>query len=291
MKVVATSGNILETIGALYDSLTKTEKRIAKTIMASPELFRGASLSECAQQLDVGDATFIRFCRTLGFSGFSDFKLALSVELATRDQKPNAILDNDITSEDDCQNVALKLENMVQRVLSETINLLDYDQLEQIVKKMRHAKRVFFFGAGSSGVMAEEAKYKFMRIGLNVDASANNHVMFMQASLMNKDDVVIGISHSGYSKETVEALRIAQSSGATTIALTHNLRSPITDVANYVLANGHRQGQLQGDSMGTKIAQLFVLDVVYSLIVQAQEEKAATMKQKTVNVLLEQRSK
>lgn len=94
-----------------------------------------------------------------------------------------------------------------------------------------------------------------MRIGLQVDAISNNHFMYMQASLMNSHDVVIGISHSGYSKETTHALQIAKNK-ATTIALTHNLRSPITEVADYVLINGHKQGQLQGDSIGTKIAQL-----------------------------------
>ncbi|TID28685.1 N-acetylmannosamine kinase, partial [Avibacterium paragallinarum] len=66
---------------------------------------------------------------------------------------------------------------------------------------------------------------------------------------------------------------------------------PITQVADYVLINGHRQGQLQGDSIGTKIAQLFVLDLIYALIVQAEEENATEVKQKTVNVILEQRIK
>ncbi|EJS86680.1 putative transcriptional regulator, partial [Pasteurella multocida subsp. multocida str. Anand1_cattle] len=67
---------------------------------------------------------------------------------------------------------------------------------------------------------------------------------------------------------------------ATTIAITHNLRSPITHAADYVLINGNRQGQLQGDSMGTKIAQLFVLDLIYTLIVQATEDTATKTKQK-----------
>lgn len=82
--MAATSGNILDTIGALYDSLTKTEKRIATTVLSSPELLGQNSLAEIAQQFDVGEATFIRFCRTLGFKGFTDFKLQLSIELATK---------------------------------------------------------------------------------------------------------------------------------------------------------------------------------------------------------------
>lgn len=289
--MVATSGNILDTIGALYDSLTKTEKRIATTILSSPELLSQNSLAEIAQQFDVGEATFIRFCRTLGFKGFTDFKLQLSIELATRDKQPNSLLETDISKFDGTSQIAEKLQNAIHNVISETINLLDFEQLEKVVELIRTSKRIFLFGVGSSGLTAEDAKNKLMRIGLQVDATSNNHFMYMQAALMKPGDIVIGISHSGYSKETIQALSIAKKNGAVTIALTHNLRSPITMVSDYVLTNGNRQGQLQGDSIGTKIAQLFVLDLIYTLIVQAEEESAVQTKQKTVNVILEQRIK
>jgi transcriptional regulator, RpiR family len=285
------NGKILDTIDSLYDSLTKTEKKIAKTILSNPQLLNQASLSAIAVDLDVGEATFIRFCRTLGFKGFTDFKMDLAIELATQDKSETTLLDTDVTVEDSAQNIALKLQAVINNVITETMNLLDFKELEKVVKAFRQAKRIFLFGVGSSGITAEDAKNKFMRIGLQMDAATNNHFMYMQASLMQKGDVVMGISHSGYSQETTHALGIAHKAGATTIALTHNLRSPITRVADLVLINGHRQGQMQGDSIGTKIAQLFVLDLIYALIVQAEEEKATKTKQKTLNVILEQRIK
>ena len=285
------NGKILDTIDSLYDSLTKTEKKIAKTILSNPQLLNQASLSAIAVDLDVGEATFIRFCRTLGFKGFTDFKMDLAIELATQDKSETTLLDTDVTVEDSAQNIALKLQAVINNVITETMNLLDFKELEKVVKAFRQAKRIFLFGVGSSGITAEDAKNKFMRIGLQMDAATNNHFMYMQASLMQKGDVVMGISHSGYSQETTHALGIAHKAGATTIALTHNLRSPITRVADLVLINGHRQGQMQGDSIGTKIALLFVLDLFFALIVQAEEEKATKTKQKTLNVILEQRIK
>ncbi|TCJ97999.1 RpiR family transcriptional regulator [Volucribacter psittacicida] len=288
---MSTNGKILDTIGALHNSLTKTEKRIAETILLSPQLLNQCSLSEIAQQLDVGEATFIRFCRTLGFKGFTDFKLELAIELATKDKQEHSLLETEISAEDTAENIAIKLQTTMKKVIDETINLLDFKELEKVVYILRKANRIFLFGVGSSGITAEDAKNKFMRIGLQVDAVTNNHFMYMQAALMKKGDVVLGISHSGASKETTQALKIAQKNGALTVAITHNLRSPITQVADYVLINGNRQGQLQGDSIGTKIAQLFVLDLIYTLIVQAEEETATKTKQKTVNVILEQRIK
>lgn len=284
-------GKILDTIGALQNSLTKTEKKIASAILAQPHLLSQCSLSEVANQLDVGEATFIRFCRTLGFKGYTDFKLDLAIELATQEREGSALLDTDVSEKDSAQEIAIKLQTTLGNVISETINLLDFNELEKAVQAMRQAKQIFLFGVGSSGVTAEEAKHKLMRVGLRTDAVTNNHFMYMQAALLDEEDVVVGISHSGYSEETTKALKIAQENGATTIALTHNLRSPITEVADYVLINGNRQGQMQGDSIGTKMAQLFVLDLIYALIVQAEPEKSVQKKQKTVNVILDQRIK
>ena len=288
---MSSRGKILDTIGALQNSLTKTEKKIANAILCQPDLLSQCSLSEVASHLDVGEATFIRFCRTLGFKGYTDFKLDLAIELATQEKESSALLDTDVLETDTSKEIASKLQAMLNNVITETTNLLNYSELETVVAEIRKAKRIFLFGVGSSGITAEDAKHKLMRIGFQTDAVTNNHFMYMQAALLKKGDVVIGLSHSGRSEETTKALRIARENKATTVAITHNLRSPITEVADYVLINGNRQGQMQGDSIGTKIAQLFVLDLIYALLVRAEPNKAIQQKQKTLNVLLEQRIK
>ena len=288
---MAKSGNVLNTISSLYHSLTKSEKKIADTILRSPDLVSQCPLSEIAKHLEVGEATLVRFCRTIGFKGFSDFQLELSIELATKDNNDETVLETEIMPSDDSLTIAQKLQAAVSNVMEETVNLLDLKQLEQVVKAIKKARRIFLFGVGSSGVTAEDAKNKLMRIGFQVDATGNNHFMYMQAALLTPSDVAIGLSHSGYSAETAHTLKIAKQNGATTVALTHSLRSPVTEYADYVLVNGNKQGKLQGDSIGTKIAQLFVLDLIYALLVQGEEEFAAQTKQKTLNVILEQRIK
>lgn len=286
------SGNVLNSISSLYQSLTKTEKKIADVITQSPNVVTQYSLAQLAERLDVGEATLVRFCRTLGFKGFSDFKLAFSIDLAkTQEGRDDTVLETQILPSDDSQTIAYKLQSAINAVMDETINLLDFHQLEVVVEAIRSANKVFLFGVGSSGVTAEEAKNKLMRIGMQVDASGNNHFMYMQVALLRKNDVAIGISHSGYSQETAHALKIAKENGATTVALTHSMRSPLTEHADFVLVNGNKQGKLQGDSIGTKTAQLFVLDLIYALLVQAEQDKAIKTKEKTLNVILEQRIK
>ena len=286
---MSTQGKILDKIGALHSSLTKTEKKIATAILARPDLLSQCSFSEVATQLDVGEATFIRFCRTLGFKGYTDFKLDLAIELATQDRANRVLLDTDVSERDTPKEIAVKLQASLNNVITETLNLLDFEELKKVTQALRMAKRIILFGVGSSGLTAEDFKFKLMRIGYPIDAVTNNHFMYMQASLMKEGDVAIGISHTGYSEETYKSLKLAKENGAITIALTHNMRSPITNVSDYVLVNGNRQGHIQGDSLGTRMTQLFVLDLIYMLIVQANPGSALEFKQKTMQVLQDHR--
>lgn len=278
-------GKILDALGAMQNSLTRSAQRIAEYILAEPAKVTQLSLAELSALTQAGEATIIRFCRTMGYKGFQDFKMDLAIEVATHQTSRESLLDGDVQDGDNAQAIGGKLQSAINNVLTETLNLLSFESVEQVVKLLRPADRICLFGVGSSGITAEDAKSKLMRIGLRVDAATNNHFMYMQASLMRPGDVAIGISHSGTSPETVQALKLAKEAGATTVALTHNMGSRLTELADYVLINGNRQGQLQGDSIGTKIAQLFVLDLIYALVVKSDPAKAENIKRKTTQAV------
>lgn len=282
------AGNIIDTIGSLYNSLTPSSKRIADYVMSNATQVSKHSIAELSQIVNAGDATIIRFCRTLGFKGYQDFKMELAIEVSNLQGREKEIFDTDVTAEDNAEVIGHKLQSTIESVLSETMNLLNFQALELVSEALKDAKAIYFFGVGSSGLTAESAKHKFMRIGLNVDAFTNNHFMYIKSSLMQPGDFAVGLSHSGNSVETTKALRLAKENGATTIAITHNPRSDITKFSDYVLVNGNRQGQLQGDSIGTKISQLFVLDLIYTLLVKRDISGAKANKLKTTEALSNQ---
>ncbi|MUK31707.1 MurR/RpiR family transcriptional regulator [Aliivibrio fischeri] len=282
------AGNIIDTIGSLYNSLTPSSKRIADYVMSNATQVSKHSIAELSQIVNAGDATIIRFCRTLGFKGYQDFKMELAIEVSNLQGREKDIFDTDVTAEDNAEVIGHKLQSTIESVLAETMNLLNFQSLESVAEALKDAKAIYFFGVGSSGLTAESAKHKFMRIGLNVDAFTNNHFMYIKSSLMQPGDFAVGLSHSGNSVETTKALRLAKENGATTIAITHNPRSDITKYSDYVLVNGNRQGQLQGDSIGTKISQLFVLDLIYTLLVKRDISGAKANKLKTTEALSNQ---
>ena len=131
------------------------------------------------------------------------------LSLATKDGKDNTVLDSDITDSDNSLNIAHKLKSAINNVMDETINLLDFEQLEEAVKAIQQANRVFYLVWAHRVLQQRDAKNKLMRIGVQVDATGNNHFMYMQASLLTKKDVAIGLSHSGYSQETTHTMKIA----------------------------------------------------------------------------------
>ncbi|MEC6830232.1 MurR/RpiR family transcriptional regulator [Photobacterium toruni] len=278
-------GKILDTLGSLRDSLTPSARRIADYVLVQPQRVTELSIAELAQQANVGEASIIRFCRSLNFKGFQDLKMKLAIEVATPHDTEKHMLDTELTADDDAEHIGRKLQQTINNVLGETLNLLDFSKLEAVASALQQQRRIYFFGVGSSGITAEDAKNKLMRIGFDVDALTNNHFMYMKAALLNSHDVAIGISHSGTSKETIKALALAKECGAITVALTHNPLSPLAELSDYVLINGNRQGQLQGDSIGTKITQLFVLDMLYTLLVRDDPEHTHQQKYKTTQAL------
>ncbi|MCD9517905.1 MurR/RpiR family transcriptional regulator [Photobacterium phosphoreum] len=278
-------GKILDTLGSLRDSLTPSARRIADYVLAQPQRVTELSIAELSQQAKVGEASIIRFCRVLNFKGFQDLKMKLAIEVATPNDVEKHMLDTELTADDNAEHIGRKLQQTINNVLGETLNLLDFSELEAVARAFQQQKRIYFFGVGSSGITAEDAKNKLMRIGLDVDALTNNHFMYMKASLLSGEDIAIGISHSGTSKETIKALALAKACGAITVALTHNPLSPLAELSDHVLINGNRQGQLQGDSIGTKITQLFVLDMLYTLLVRDNPDHTRQQKYKTTQAL------
>lgn len=285
-RIKTNVGAIIATISSVYDSLSPAQKKIANFVLESPNEAIELSVSELSKATDSSDASIIRFCRYIGFEGLKDFKASLGIEIAKLNYD-DSILDTNIEPDDESRVVAMKLKSRLDNVISETINLLNFDELDKVAEAICHANTFVAVGIGSSGITAAQVKHKFMRIGMNVDAFFDGHNMSMKAALMGPGDVLLGISHSGTTSELIKSFKIAQENGVTTVAITHNPRSLLAKCADYVLINGNRQTQLQGDSIGTKIAQLFVVDLLYSVLVKTDMPDKMDKKSKTIKVVVQ----
>lgn len=272
---------------SVYNSLTKSEKKVADLVLKDPNKAVYNSISDFADESGVGDATVLRFCRKIGFKSYQAFKLSLVQELSNQNNEIVSTLNVELKEGDSLEEIVYKTLNINVSALNETLSLLDLKELEKAIDSIISAKRIHFYGVGVSGITAQDAVNKLTRIGLNAASFMDIHMQMMQASLLGPDDVAIGISFSGSTKDTIEVLNIAKEAKTKVISITHHARSPITKISDVVLLHGSKEGPLQGGALSTKMSQLMVVDVLYNAIFIKMREKAVKNKKITSRAILE----
>lgn len=276
--------NVLPLVNANYTAFTKSEKIVADMILKDPNYAIYTSITDLAEYCGVGETTVLRFCRKLGFNGYQSFKMTLALSIQSEDDMKGQ-LSSEITKDDSLMDLCRKILMTNIEAINETFELLNGEVLERAVDYMVKAKRIVFFGAGSSGITAQEAKNKFMRITPYVDVSYDSHTQSMIASLMNEEEVAVAFSYSGSTKDTIDVLKIAKNAGAKTICITRYAKSPITQFSDVVLLSGAKEGPLQGGALSTKMAQLFLMDILYAEYFRRNSGKSKINKDKTAEAI------
>jgi DNA-binding MurR/RpiR family transcriptional regulator len=211
----------------------------------------------------------IRFCRKLGFRGFHEFKLSVAQDLVNRPSVSNV----EIEDADDPMTIARKVTMKHELLLKNTLDLMDAESLKQAVGKMLAANKIFVCGVGSSGITALDLHYRLMRIGMNVEAHRDSHIIAMSASLLGKGDLVFAISTSGSTRDLVDPVQQAKQNGADVVCLTSHLRSPIAAHADTVLLTPTRELPMEGGALSTKFTQIHLLNILCTIL--AQEKSTA----------------
>lgn len=266
-------------IKSCYPSLSKAEKKVADYILQEKGKIIYQTLLEISKNINVGEATIIRFVRRVGFSGFQDLKLEIAKE--TNTDKENSIIGGENNSENYIEENA---ERIVQTITNTKATLIK-DNLNSAIKIISGAKRIFFYGIGSSGFTANEAQIRFMRLGVIGTSVIDPHFQSMYSSIINDEDVIIVFSISGYTKDIIEAVKIAKEEKAKIIAITSYILSPIAQFADCVLLTAAKENPLEGGSFTGKISQLYIIDLLCSEYIMQNKKSAVLQKQLYQNQL------
>lgn len=261
--------SIMHKLRSCYDDMGRSEKRIADYIQKNPQKIISLSISELAQNCGSGDATVVRFSRRLGFSGYQEFKLHFAAEINS-----SSAIDSTIEKSDSCYDIFRKRINDISVSLKNTESVIDTEQLDKAAKCIMNAKRIIIFGLGNSAAIAMDASHKFLRLGLDAQAVCDNHMQAIVASHLDENTVAIGISHSGSSKDIVEALQLAKNKNATTICITNYGNSPILSTSDIRLFTQSEETKRSILAMSSRIAQLAIFDAIYTYIVINQDKQS-----------------
>lgn len=262
---------------------TKSDKVLIKYIKENIEDVFYKSISQIAKESGIGEATITRFSKKMGYSGLQDFKVTLAREISGL--KNRKIINRSIENDEGVMESARKLFNSNIRILENTFNIIDGNDIEKATDMIINAKKVFFIGIGYSGMTAEDSNYKFSRIGFNCMSLDSSHNMIMMASLMDEDDVIVAISHSGETDEIIKTVNIAKANGASVISVTEDKSSRLRDVSDVNLGYFSGESILETGSISSKLAQFFIIDLVYTQVVKEKSAEVVERKIKTTDAI------
>jgi len=271
----------LTRIKGILPSLFPAEQRVAKFILKNPRAIIHLSITEVAGEIEVSESTVVRFCQNLGYSGYYELKISLACDLIT----PVHQIHQDIEQGDSITQVVDKVFHADIKALYNTKKIIDTEEMKRAVKAISSCHRLELFAVGNSLPIALDAEYRFIRIGLPCIIYQDAVTQAMSASLLTKGDVGLVISHSGSSKDVVEAIRLARESGATTICITNYSKSPITQISDIKLFTTSEETTFREEAMASRIAQLAIIDALYVGVALCRFEEALNNIKRTRQVL------
>ncbi len=262
---------------------TKSDKALIEYIKTDLDNFIYKSISVIASESNVGEATITRFTKKMGFSGFQDFKVTLAKELSVK--KNTSAISSHVHKDEGVIETANKLLKSTIDILEGTTEKINSNTINLCKNLIMDSKRIYFVGIGYSGVVATDINYKFMRIGFNSTPITDSHTMVIMSSIMNSDDAIIAVSHSGVTKEIVKTVQQAKENGVKIITLTQDTDNPLRRLADYELTYVSGETILETGSISSKIPQIFLLDLVYTEIIKEMFNEAVERKVKTTNAI------
>jgi DNA-binding MurR/RpiR family transcriptional regulator len=268
-------------IHSAYSSFRTAEKRVADYITAHPEEIVYLSITELAERSNASEATIVRMCQQAGFRGYHDLKIVITQDLVA----PLKNIHEDITEDDDTAAVMQKVFHANMQALENTRAVLDINQMEKATQALINASTVGVLGVGTSGPIVEDCQYKFMRIGLRCQAFVDPHIQLMLIAQLDPGDVLLGISHSGSSREVVEAMSAAKEAGVTTICITGYAKSPITRVSDIRLHTSAVETKYRMEAVASRVAQLSITDALEVNVALRIKERALAQIRKMENLM------
>ncbi|MDQ0152841.1 DNA-binding MurR/RpiR family transcriptional regulator [Moryella indoligenes] len=262
-------GDCREIIMGRLPQLTSKETRLAQYILTHYEEVLYYNVSELAKNANVSDATVVRFCKSVGYRGFTDFKMNAARDLVPVEKQFDPILEKG----DNVETVCRKVFTSEINVLNRTLLGLDLEIMKRVAEKIYRAKRLAFFATGGSHVVAKDAQHKFLKIGMTAIAHDDIDLQLMSSALLTRGDVAVCISFSGSNYHVVNCMKAAKKNGAYCIGIISQVKSPLGRLVNDVLCSAYDETIFQSESISTRIAQLAIIDAIVNNVAFYDYEK------------------
>lgn len=254
----------------LKSSLSKAEEKVVDYIINNPEEVIYLSVSGLAEKSNVSDATIVRTCQKIGMNGYQDLKVTLAQDIVT----PLQSIHEEIEEGDSVSVITDKVFQSTMHTLQFTCDTLQHGSIEKAVDILDSSARIAIFGLGNSHSIAVDLQHKLLRLGINATAYTDSHMQIIASVGLKPGDCVFAISHSGSSRDVVDAARIAKANGVSVISLTNIGRSPLADIADVQLTTISKESHYHIVALASRVAQMVIIDTLYTIIAMRRKDEA-----------------
>ncbi len=253
-------------IRKMYDTLSKTEKKIADFVLANPGKVVTPSIEELSDAIGISESSMVRFARKLGYSGYQRFRIALARETIAPSSQ---LFEAPINPDDDEVDIVF---SAAMATLDATRKKLDRTAVSTAAEKIVSSTSLTLLGLGGSNIVSRDAFHKIVRTGIRCNFAEDFHLQLMIVSQLKPEDTVLVTSHTGANQDTLALVEEVREKGCTLIVLTSNPRSAIARAADILLTVWTASSTSVAESFSARLAHLTVIDILYVEIMKKLKE-------------------
>lgn len=259
--------NVFCEIRDCYDTFSKSNQRISDYILEHASQIQHCTAVELAQRCGTSSASIIRYVKLLGYRGLDDFKIELAKSLNDVENYKD-VIDLIITKDDDMNTLCGKVQCLINVAFSDFFAMLDHEVLTKAIALISKARKVYLLGIGSSSAAAYDLYHKLNRIGYQAIYTSDQHMTMEFMNYAGSEDVVVAISYSGESKETIYSVEIAKDRHVPVISITRNHDSYLQDLADLCLFVPNTEHVVRVGAITSMLTTLALCDILYLGVMQ-----------------------
>ena len=264
--------SILKSLSVQLDSLTAADRQIAQFIIDHPNEMLGMSSAALAEATGRSQSSVVKFSQKLGYGGYQQLKLAVNKAKALEWQAPGGVIHGTIDASDSYMTILQKLIGSKLLSMRETSAANNEHTIDAAMDALGNARKIQLAGVGASSLVARDFSYKLLKLGRSVLMDSDSHIQISNASALNGEDVLLALSHSGRSLETLRIAELAKRRGAKVISVTGLQPNPLLDLADIHLFTVADEERVRSSAITSRDAQLMLMDMLFILLVRQQAD-------------------
>lgn len=263
--------NIILEIQNKYNSLTQKEKELVDYILKNKNKINNVSITTLSKEIGISASTITRFSKKINCDSFVDMKMKLN------------LLKNEVKLRKN-DDVFSNVHNYYTETINSAKNLLTDKSIYNLVAEIKASSKIYIYGVGSSGLSGQEMMQRLLRMGFNVHCITDSHMMIINSAIVSKEDLVIGISISGETKEVINALKICKRNKAKTIGITGSKEGNIGKFIDELIIVPNTSFIGNETFINTQFSTMYLFDLISMLLLNDLDLKEKM--QKTVDVII-----